>query len=160
MDLSSLNCQINRSSETQQEYLRQEHEQQIYEGNEKAPGEDNVWNAQLPAADGEIEVQQDAEMSMVLDTTTSKEILGQDTLPGGEAIEIEQDMETSLALYSASGEEMLGQAALVLVPQAQSQGVGHDQDKEKQVVILLEGVEAESAIGEQKLHKARERIER
>ena len=85
---------------------------------------------------------------MVLDTMTSKEILGQDTLPGGEAIEIKQDMETLLALYSASGKEMLGQAALVLVPQARSQGIGHDQDEEKQVAILLEGAEAESAIGE------------
>ena len=67
-------------------------------------------------------------------------------------------MEMSLALDSASGEEMLGQGTLALEPQARSQDVEREKCEEKQVTILLEGAEAESAPGEQN-HKALESIE-
>jgi len=115
----------------------------------KALEGDNDWNAQLPAADEEIEIQQDAEMSIALDPTTGEKILGKGTLPGGDEIEIEQDTEMSLALGSASGKEMLGQDALAFELQARSQDVQRGQDEERQVAILLEGGEAESATGEQ-----------
>ena len=54
-----------------------------------------------------------------------------------------------LALDSASGEEMLGQDTLALEPQARSQDIKQEKCEKKQVTILLEGAEAESATGEQ-----------
>ena len=58
-------------------------------------------------------------------------------------------MEMSLALDSASSKEMLGQDALALESQARSQDVQCGQGEQRQVAILLEGGEAESANGEQ-----------
>ena len=137
----------NRPSEIWQEYLRQDQEQQIHGSKEKALEEDNAWNAKLPAAGQDIEIQQDAEISMTLNPATNKDILGQVSFPGGE--EIEQDTEMSSALDSASGKEMLGQDALALEPQARSQDVERGKCEEKQVMTLLEGAEAEPATGEQ-----------
>lgn len=125
--------------------MRQEHEQQIRGGEEKAPEEEFARNTQLPMADEQIEIQQDVDMSMVSELTTSEDILGLITLPGGEEIEIEQDMEMPLA----SSEETLGQDALALEPQVQPQDIERDQDEESQVAILLEGGDADSATGEQ-----------
>lgn len=111
--------------------------------------EDYAWDAQLPAADQDIRIQQEAEISMMLNPMIDMEILGKGTFPGGEKIEIEQDIEMSLTLDSANGEEMVEQDTLALEPQAQSQDVKREICKEKQVTILVEGAETKPTIGEQ-----------
>ena len=125
-----LNCQINRPPEAPQEYLRQEHEQQIHEHKEKALEEDDDWNAeqalsyhmprsslQLQLGSAQVlqgsDVKQDMAVIMVLEQESDKEMMVNDTLPAANKdIGIQQDVELCMALDPITGDGNLGHETL------------------------------------------------